>query len=221
MRLSLLLAALWLAAPGAAAVLPVASAFGADSATRSTATGFDWLDLDRSYGGVRETDLRLTPGGDLASWRRATTDEVVAFWADAGVSVTGTGADPDETTDPAQLAAVLALQQLVSLTIPMNPSLDLSVGYTAEAATDPELWTVAHLFSRFDSLAGEYFSAGAIIDDTRALAPPFPDSESWGSWLVRPFQVPEPAAAPLFGLLAAVLVSRSRRARGGGVWRRL
>ena len=208
MRLFLLVAALCLSAPGAASVLAVGSEFGAESATRSTATGFDWLDLDRSYGGVEATDLRLAPGGDLAGWRRATTDEIVTFWADAGVTVTGSGADPDETTDAAQVSAGLALQQLVGLTIPMNPSLDLSVGYAAEDAVEPGQWTVAYLFSRYDSVVGEYFAAGAIINDTRPRTPPFPDSEIWGSWLVRPFKVPEPGSAPLFGLFAATLFGR-------------
>ena len=214
MRLLLLVAALCLGSPVTAAVLSVGSEFGADSATRSTATGFDWLDLDRSYGGIDETNLRLASGGDLAGWRRATTGEVVAFWADAGVSVTGTGADPDETTNAAQLGAGLALQQLVGLTIPMNPSLDLSVGYTAEGAAEPDQWAVAYLFSRYDGLVGEYFAAGAIINDTKPRTPPFPDSEIWGSWLVRPFQVPEPGPTPLFGLFAATIIGRRWFGRG-------
>ena len=210
--LTLAIAAACISTSGTAAVTSIATELGADSATRSTATGLDWLDLDRSIASVAETDARLAHGGSLQTWRRATTAEVVAFWLDAGVTVTGSGAVPGETSDPAQLAAILNLQQLVGYTFPKNPSTDLSVGYTAEPGPSPDLQTVAYLFSRYDGVAGAYFAGAAITDAAFPSTPPNPDTEIWGSWLVRSYEVPEPGMLGLLGLgVLGLAASRRRR----------
>jgi hypothetical protein len=202
------LAALALAHPATAAVVPVATEFGPDTATRDTATGLEWLDLTRSLDSVPATDARLSAGGDLAGWRRASTAEVVAFWASAGFSPTGSGPSYVETSDPDEVEAIVRLIDLVGLTIGAGGSIDEAVGYTAEPGDVEGQWTAAWLLRRF---AGDDWVAGAATINSSVVAVPFsPEDQLYGSWLVRSAPVPEPTAWPMLMLAAAALAVRRR-----------
>lgn len=208
-RFFALTASLALAAtPAAAAVFAVDGGFGATSATRSTANGFDVLDLDITRGNVAVIDAELAPGGLFEGWRRATTGEIVAFWSDAGVDVTGVGEPIVETSDPAQVAAVRALQALVGFTA-LNPTLDESEGFTAEPAPDAGEWTAAILWSRYDRDLEQFTSAAAVTGLFRD-AELVVSSDNIGNWLVRDFAVPAPAMLGLFGLGTLGLALRRR-----------
>lgn len=197
---------LLLAAPATAAVIPVATEFGVGTATRDTATGQDWLDLSESLGTVPQIDARLTPGGDLAGWRRATTAEVVAFWASAGFVPTGSGDTFTETNDPAQVVAIATLIDLVGMTIGGGGSIDEAVGYTAEPGSAPGEWTTAWLLRRFG--ADDWIGAAATTGADFAAEPFSPEDQLFGSWLVRAAPVPAPPGLALLGLGLAALAAR-------------
>lgn len=201
-------AALLLAHPAVAAVISVATELGPDTATRDIEAGQDWLDFSVSAGSVPEIDARLAPTGDLASWRRATTAEVTAFWASAGLAPTGSGGSFVETSDPDQVAAIVTLIDLVGMTIGAGGSIDESVGYTAEPGSTPGQWTAAWLLRRFGD--GDWVSAAATINAEFSAVPFSPEDQAYGSWLVRAAPVPAPIAWTLLGLGTAVVAARRR-----------
>lgn len=201
--------ALVLAHPAAAAVISVATEFGVDTATRDITAGQDWLDFSVSAGSVPEIDARLSPAGDLASWRRATTAEVVTFWASGGVIPTGSGSPFVETSDPDRVDAIVTLIDLVGVTIGAGGSIDEAVGYTAEPGSVAEQWTAAWLLRRFGD--GDWVSAAATIDAEFPAVPFSPEDQAYGSWLVRAAPVPAPAIWMLFAFGAAALAARRRR----------
>lgn len=192
--------------PAQATLLEFDSSFGSKTITRDTDTGLDWLDLPVSIGTIAEVDARLAPGGDLYGWRRATTTEVLTFWQNAGVVPTGEGDEFSGTYEPAEVAAIVALIELVGYT-DTAPLDEFSWGYTAESPAPGE-WYAAWLWRRWDHDCCGY-TRGAATIWTRVS--PNPTSQQYGSWLVRDYySVPEPAAFLLIGL-GAVGTGLSRR----------
>ena len=206
-------ASLLLTSAASAAIIPVATGFGADTATRDTATGFDWLDLLISAGNVADIDAALAdPTSQLFGWRRATTAEVAQFWNNAGITVTSVGGTLVETSDPAQIAAISELMDLVGIGPEGGGSIDISIGYTAEPGGSPGRQGAAFLYRRFnfDPLAA-LIAAAAVTGAERStvLSP----GDNLGSWLVRDVdQVPEPESLSLIGLgLIGVALARRRK----------
>lgn len=210
-RMLLAAAALSVASPASAAVFAIDGGFGAGSATRSTATGLDVVDLPLTIGNYSDIDAELSPGGLFADWRRATRAEIVAFWADGGVNIVfGTEPAP-ESALPAYVASVSALMDLVGLT-EASGSIDLSEGFLAEGAPDPDEATIAYLRRRFDRDLGAFTLASAVTDVTRQRELTF-GGDNIGHWLVRNIAVPAPAGLGLLGLGIAALLRRGRRLR--------
>lgn len=207
MRMMLLAASILAASPAAAAVFAIDGGFGPGSATRSTATGLDFLDLTITRGNVSDIDAELVPGGLFDGFRRATTEEVGAFWLDAGVTPTRDGVGPYVfNSDPAYVAAVSALMELVGLT-EASGSFDFSEGFTAEPSG--LLQRSAGLGRGFNRDTGVFDQAAATINDERDPELAF-SGDNIGNYLVRAFDVPAPAMLALFGLGAGALVLRRR-----------
>src|SRR4051812_12326964 len=72
-----------------AAILSVSDGvFGANSVTRDSATGLEWLDLSRTAG-LSFNAVNAGLGSTYASWRFATLSEVDLFFVDAGITPNG------------------------------------------------------------------------------------------------------------------------------------
>lgn len=199
---------------GKAALIELDSAFGANSITRDMDTGLEWLDLRYTHGFIDEVNARLAPGGDLFGWRRATTEEVVTFWLNAGIPVTNVGEGPLTNSDPAVVAAVNSLMDNLGLW-QAHPSVDETHGFTAEAGATPGTWQSAVLRRYWDSALAQYTRVAANIQIELEANPADPCCEPYQNWLVRAYaaQVPEPPPLTLL-LLGAGFV-------GFGIKRRL
>ncbi|MGB3721925.1 MAG: PEP-CTERM sorting domain-containing protein [Pacificimonas sp.] len=193
--------------PVSAAIISVDTGFGADTATRDTDSGLDWLDLTQSFGALADIEARLAVGGDLEGWRLATQADVATFWNHAGIAPTSLDGNFTYTTDAGQVAATLTLFDLVGGT-QFNASLDQAFGYTAESVSDSEQAAAA--------LVRLYNRDLDIFDETGAiLGAAFPKTPSVGNaqaaWLIRDAPaVPAPGALGLLGLGALALAARRR-----------
>lgn len=82
--------------------------FGADTLTRDTATGLEWLDLtvtlNRSFNNV---SARLAPGRLYDGFRYATLEEVEALWAGAGITDRSGGFSSANVAGVMQLVALM------------------------------------------------------------------------------------------------------------------
>lgn len=196
---------LCLAQPAQAALIELDSSFGANTVTRDTDTGLDWLDLTISEGTLPETDARLAAGGDLFGWRRATTAEVMTFWTHAGITPTGSGNTAVLSSDPALAAAIAALMDNIGLSIGGGGSIDNSYGYTAEAGSSPGMWTGAWLLRKYDVDVEAYTQGAAMIWAELEAVPFHTGDVLYSSWLVREYRVPEPSALLLLAGGAAIM----------------
>lgn len=201
--------------PGEAALIELDSSFGAKSITRDTDTGLEWLDLTYGAGFINEVDVRLAPGGDLFGWRRATTDEIVAFWNNAGITLIGTGDSPPLNSDPAFVAAVDDLMENLGLW-QAHSAFDETHGFTAEESATPGQWHTAFLRRYWDHDLEQFTQAVASIGTEREANPADPCCEPYQNWLVRTFatEVPEPAPFALLVLGAGLVALGTRRRRG-------
>ncbi len=190
-----------------AAIISVDTVFGADTATRDTDSGLDWLDLTESFGALADIEARLAAGGDLEGWRLATQGEVQTFWSNAGISPTSLDGTYIYTSDPAEVLATLTLFELVGGT-QFNPSFDFATGYTAESASESQQ-AAATLARGYNRDLDIFDQSGAILGDVFSKTPGIGDAQA--AWLIREAPaVPAPGALGLLGL--GLLAMSARRA---------
>jgi hypothetical protein len=188
-----------------ASLISVDTAFGPETATLDTTTGFRWLDVTLSTPFSYDQLLpELAPGGVFAGYTLATADDVLALWAHAGIDEGSLGVFTSENFRP-----IVQLMSLVGITGLNTGNLD-NVNF-------------------FDFTAGHIKSGpggGGFVDVMTISADPDPTmtgrpdiggvpsnnpNNEHGAWLfLRP--VPEPGDTHLLlaGLVLLMLV-RSRR----------
>lgn len=210
-KISLALVGLTLCLFANAAIVSLDSGFGAGTITRDTNTGLEWLDLtvttDQSYNDV----VARINGGDLQGWAYATGTQFDALIGSFGgqpmTCDSGLARGNDYCGWSSENNGVVA--QVVSFVGDLygrNESLGL--------LGDP------YIYSEPDGIFWAYLS-----DYNRDLSPAYDRIETYygftskdysnpwtGSFLVRPSEVPLPAAAWLFGsaVLGLVVVKRKQ-----------
>jgi hypothetical protein len=192
----------------AAAIISLDSSFGANTITRDTGSGLEWLDLTVTQSipwGTVESDL--APGGLYQGFRFALREEIEQLAVNAGATL------PSVTPSPANSPAVSTLIGLLGRTfLTFNPSAGGDVAYSCGVMSglsgegSSQQGVFRHTACYVDSALG-----GQVIPSYDTQYSNEPPRSFTGSWLVRP--VPVPAAVLLLGsALLGLAPWRRRRA---------
>jgi len=182
------------------------SSFGADSITRDTDTGLEWLGLDytltRGYSGVVS---QLGPGGTYDGFRLATGAELeTLFYSSAGISST----DASSTR-----AEIFNLISLVGYTFSAGLGGGAPATFFASTAFfddgEDTLLGLASLSVEFDG-SGHYLGQNvSVLNNIASPADTLAVGEWSAGWLVRASEVPAPAGIFWLGL-SMLLIGRGR-----------
>jgi hypothetical protein len=173
--------------------------------TLDTITGYEWLDLtfntDISYSTMVEGDLN---GYGPQGYRHASKQEVIEFWTHAGIPVLPLAPWGGSETDPANIAPMLALLELVGQTSP-DPAFLITEGVTSTDSTD----AVGNVIPRYKDTA--WFDAGDGRATIGFQIEVTDDRPITGHWLIR--SVPITNTSHLLGLALVSLVIAMRKKR--------
>jgi hypothetical protein len=173
--------------------------------TLDTITGYEWLDLtlntNISYATMVEGDLN---GYGPQGYRHASKQEVMAFWTHAGIPVIPSAPWGGSETDPANIAPMLALLELVGQTSP-NPAIQITEGVTSTDSTD----AVGNVIPRYKDTA--WFDAGVGRATIGFQIEVIDNRPITGHWLIR--SIPVSNTSHLFGL-ALVCLTMAMRTNG-------
>jgi hypothetical protein len=192
----LVLLGLALSVSANAAIVSIDDAkFGAGAVTRDTGTGLDWLDLTQTSGlSQAYVAGQLGAAGNYAGWRFATKPETGGLLTALGIPVTDLvlyGTVTGRGYQSSYYPLVEAAGGLIGLTFPESHSVFGFEGIIGEASGS----------GKYEKYAVRLFSDWAVVirTDTGYVVSGDDPSGYAGLFLVRPSEVPIPAAAWLFG----------------------
>jgi len=214
-----------------AALLSIDSSFGADSVTRDTATGLDWLDVTQTRGlSYDQVNAQMVSGGLYEGWRYATVAELDQLIVNFGYSAVNQNCS--YTAIHCDLINVTQAELVETMIRMLGDTYDATVDQlneTADVSASGAGYTFGLLGSQ--NRASGYYDAGLIYDREtilRSNGAPYEDDEdtvqslttafipsystiTLGSFLVAPSPVPIPASVWLFASALLSLVGIKRK----------